>query len=200
MTRLATIATPLLTLGLLGALTACSGAAPVSAPSVTPATSTVPATSPATPTSSPPSTTTAPATSSTTTPATPTKTSTKARPGSTTASTPVVDQTSPEGAMTSWLASMVAGKSETVCSLMASGGTPISQIQGAAQKCADTVEPTVKDLSKIRASFDGLKISGATVNADQASFEAARTTPALAAPVIATLKAVKIGSKWYITP
>lgn len=102
--------------------------------------------------------------------------------------------------MTAWLGSMVAGDSKAVCALMASDGTPITKLKGAQQSCASTVAPTVKELSKVRAAFAGLSITGATVKADQASFESAKTTPTLAANVISTLKAVKIGAKWYVTP
>ena len=45
------------------------------------------------------------------------------------------DQTTPEAAMTSWLAAMVSGDGNTVCRLMSTGGKPIPSIPGAEAAC-----------------------------------------------------------------
>lgn len=191
MHQLARVASAAVTLGLCCVLTACSGAADPAGPSAAP--STASAASSATITTQPPTTTSTTSTSTTST-----------EPGASTTTTspsaPVIDQSSPEGAMTAWLGSMVSGDSKAVCALMASNGKPISEIKGAQQSCAATVAPTVKELSKVRSAFAGLRISGATTKGDAATFESATTTPALAAKVVSGLKAVKIGAKWFITP
>jgi hypothetical protein len=54
-------------------------------------------------------------------------------------------------------------------------------------------------IKELGAAFKGLKITGATVSGDTASFESVTTEPALAADVVATFKAVRIGGKWYVT-
>ena len=102
--------------------------------------------------------------------------------------------------MTAWLSAMVAGDGAAVCSLMASGDRPITEIQGAGEKCAAAIAPSVGQLKKIGGAFAGLTITGATVKGDEATFTAATTRPPSAAAVIGGLKAVKIGSKWFITP
>ncbi|MDN5765317.1 MAG: hypothetical protein L0H96_19625 [Humibacillus sp.] len=111
-----------------------------------------------------------------------------------------IDQSTPEGVVTSWLGSMVSGDSTAVCGLMASGGKPITEIEGAGSTCATMIAPTVSQLKKVGGAFAGLRITGATVKGDSATFEKANTQPPLAAKVISGLKAVKIGSKWYVTP
>ncbi|MEO5744846.1 MAG: hypothetical protein ABIQ53_09705, partial [Terracoccus sp.] len=96
--------------------------------------------------------------------------------------------------------SMVTGDSTAVCSLMASGGKPISEIDGAGATCSKMIAPTVSELKKVGGAFAGLRITGASVKGNAATFEKASTQPALAARVISGLKAVKVGSKWYVTP
>jgi hypothetical protein len=119
---------------------------------------------------------------------------------STTAATPVaVDQSTPEAAMTSWLGSMVAGDGKTVCELMATGGKTITSIPGAAAACGKTITPMLDQLKELSGAFSGLKISGATVTGDKATFESVTTEPALAADVVSNFKAVRIGGKWYVT-
>ncbi|WP_076258287.1 hypothetical protein [Intrasporangium flavum] len=119
---------------------------------------------------------------------------------STTAATPVaVDQSTPEAAMTSWLGSMVAGDGKTVCELMATGGKTISSIPGAAAACGKTITPMLDQLKELAGAFQGLKITGATVNGNKATFESVTTEPALAADVVSNFKAVRIGGKWYVT-
>lgn len=110
-----------------------------------------------------------------------------------------VDQSTPESVMTSWLESMVAGDGNTVCGLMATGGKAISSIAGAAAACGKTITPMLDQIKELGAAFKGLKISGATVKGDQATFESVTTEPALAADVVASFKAVRIGGKWYVT-
>jgi hypothetical protein len=110
-----------------------------------------------------------------------------------------VDQTTPEAVMTSWLSAMVAGDGNTVCGLMATNGKAISSIPNAAAACGKTITPMLDQIKELGAAFKGLKISGATVNGNQATFESVTTEPALAADVVASFKAVKIGGKWYVT-
>jgi hypothetical protein len=110
-----------------------------------------------------------------------------------------VDQSTPEAAMTSWLGAMVAGDGNTVCELMATGGKAISSIPGAAAACGKTITPMLDQIKELGAAFQGLKISGATVNGNNATFESVTTEPALAADVVSSFKAVKIGGKWYVT-
>ncbi len=125
---------------------------------------------------------------------------TSAAGDSTTAAKPVVvDQSTPEAAMTSWLGSMVAGDGKTVCELMATGGKTISSIPGAAAACGKTITPMLDQLKELAGAFQGLKITGATVSGDNATFESVTTEPALAADVVSSFKAVRIGGKWYVT-
>ena len=110
-----------------------------------------------------------------------------------------VDQSTPEAAMTSWLGAMVAGDGNSVCALMATKGKAISSIPGAAATCGKTITPMLDQVKDLGAAFKGLKITGATVNGDTASFESVTTEPALAADVVSSFKAVRIGGKWYVT-
>lgn len=111
----------------------------------------------------------------------------------------VVDQSTPERAMTSWLTAMLEGNGTTVCGLMASGDTAIVQLPAAQEQCAEMIAPMLGQLSSVKAMFGGLKITGATVSGDTADFASATTKPALAAEIIASLKAVRLDGKWYIT-
>ncbi|CAN7286501.1 hypothetical protein LJR027_001279 [Terrabacter sp. LjRoot27] len=119
--------------------------------------------------------------------------------GTTSATAGPVDQSTPEAAMTSWLGAMVAGDGNTVCELMATGGKAISSIPGAAAACGKTITPMLDQIKELGAAFQGLKISGATVSGNNATFESVTTEPALAADVVSSFKAVKIGGKWYVT-
>lgn len=119
--------------------------------------------------------------------------------GTGTAPAVAIDQSTPEGAMTSWLGAMVGGKSADVCNLMASNGKPIASLDGASDACAKAIAPTLQQLSSLGQYFEGLSIKGATVKGENATFDAATTTPAMAASVIKNFKAVKIDSKWYVT-
>ena len=110
-----------------------------------------------------------------------------------------VDQSTPEAAMTSWLGAMVAGDGNSVCALMATKGKTISSIPGAAATCGKTITPMLGQIKELGAAFQGLKITGATVDGDTASFESVTTEPPLAADVVASFKAVRIGGKWYVT-
>jgi hypothetical protein len=94
---------------------------------------------------------------------------------------------------------MVAGDGNSVCALMAAKGKTISSIPGAAATCGKTITPMLDQIKELGAAFQGLKITGATVNGDTASFESVTTEPALAAEVVASFKAVRIGGKWYVT-
>jgi hypothetical protein len=190
------LTTAALALVLAGSLTACAKTADV-AP---------------TPTSSAPapltSTTPGDPTSSGTTPAvTPSGSVTGSVTGSATGGTattgtaaPVaVDQSTPEAAMTSWLGAMVAGQGQTVCTLMATNNQAISSIPGAAEACGSKITPMLDQIKQLGAVFNGLKISGATVKGNSATFESVTTTPALAADVVSNFKAVKIDGKWYVS-
>lgn len=119
--------------------------------------------------------------------------------GTGTATAGPVDQSTPEAAMTSWLGAMVAGQGNTVCELMAAGGKTISSIPGAAAACGKTITPMLDQIKSLGSAFQGLKISGATVTGDNATFESVTTEPALAADVVSSFKAVRIGGKWYVT-
>ena len=110
-----------------------------------------------------------------------------------------VDQSTPEAAMASWLGAMVTGDGSSVCALMATKGKTISSIPGAAATCGKTITPMLDQIKDLGAAFQGLKITGATVNGDTASFESVTTEPALAADVVASFKAVRIGGRWYVT-
>ncbi|HYQ33884.1 MAG TPA: hypothetical protein VEQ83_11770 [Lapillicoccus sp.] len=165
-------------LALSVSLAACSKAADQASPPSTPAASTSSATTP-----------------SGTSSDTPTGTGTSTAG----ATAGPVDQSTPEAAMTSWLGAMVAGDGNSVCALMATKGKAISSIPGAAATCGKTITPMLDQIKELGAAFKGLKITGATVNGDTASFESVTTEPALAAGVVATFKAVRIGGKWYVT-
>jgi hypothetical protein len=109
------------------------------------------------------------------------------------------DQSTPEAAMTSWLAAMVSGDGNTVCRLMSTGGKPITSIPGAAPACGKRITPMLDQLKELGAAFKGLQITGATVKGDTATFESVTTEPALAADVVRSFKAVRVGGKWYVT-
>lgn len=130
------------------------------------------------------------ATSSTTSTATPTATPTTSGPP---------DQSTPEAAMTTWLNAMVSGDGDAVCSVMAADGKAITSIPGAFKSCGKTITPMLDSLKELGSAFEGLSITGATVNGKKATFESVTTDPPLAAEVVSSFKAVKIGSKWYIT-
>ena len=101
--------------------------------------------------------------------------------------------------MTTWLGAMVVGDGQAVCTIMAFGGKPMSSIPGAADGCASSITPMLDQIKQLGAVFQGLKISGATVKGDTATFESVTTTPALAADVVSNFKAVKIDGKWYVS-
>jgi len=109
------------------------------------------------------------------------------------------DQSTPEAAMTSWLGAMVSGDGNTVCRLMSTGGKPIPSIPGAAAACGKKITPMLDQLKELGAAFKGLQITGATVKGDTATFDSVTTEPALAADVVRSFKAVRIGGKWYVT-
>ena len=111
----------------------------------------------------------------------------------------VVDQSTPEAAMTSWLSAMVAGEGKTVCTLMATGGKTISSIPGAAAACGTTITPMLDQIKELGGAFQGLTINGATVSDNKATFESVTTEPPMAADVVSSFQAVRIGGKWYIT-
>ena len=149
----------------------------------------------------PPSTPAASASSATTPSGTSSDTPTGSGTGTSTAGATAgpVDQSTPEAAMASWLGAMVTGDGSSVCALMATKGKAISSIPGAAASCGKTITPMLDQIKELGAAFRGLKITGAKVNGDTASFESVTTEPALAADVVASFKAVRIGGKWYVT-
>jgi hypothetical protein len=118
--------------------------------------------------------------------------------GSGTAAPVPVDQSTPEAAMTSWLGAMVAGQGQTVCDVMAIKGQPIKDIAGAAKACGEKITPMLEKITALGGAFAGLKITGATVSGNTASFDSVTTTPALAADVVSSFKAVKVDGKWYV--
>lgn len=190
------------TLTLCAVLTACSSAGEPTGPAVgsTTAGSSTSTTTPTTTSATPPTDSTSDATSSTTEPSSTVSGTAGPTPTSSTSTPVTIDQSTPEGAMTAWLGAMVSGDSTEVCALMASGGKPITDIAGAGKSCSTMIAPTVSELKKVGGAFAGLRITGATVKGNTATFEKATTKPALAGKVISGLKAVKVGSKWYVTP
>ncbi|MCU1536439.1 MAG: hypothetical protein JWP82_790 [Humibacillus sp.] len=186
MTKLTTAALALLLVGLLAACSKDTGA------SGTPA-------SPAASSSSSSSSSAAPTTPATSATSA-TSGSTPTAGGSATSAAPVtVDQSTPEAAMTSWLGAMVAGQGQTVCDVMAIKGQPIKEIEGAAKACGEKITPMLDKITALGGAFTGLQISGATVSGDTATFESVTTTPALAADVVSTFQAVKVGGLWYVS-
>lgn len=111
----------------------------------------------------------------------------------------VVDQSSPEGAMTSWLMAMFAGDTAAVCSLMASRGKAIAEVPQAVETCSSMIGTMLEQLAPLADAFRGLTIDGATITGDTATFESATTQPAMAAQIIRSFKAVRIDGDWYIT-
>ncbi len=101
--------------------------------------------------------------------------------------------------MTAWLTAMLEGDGTMVCGLMASGETAIADLPAAQGQCAEMIAPMLEQLSSVKAMFGGLKITGATISGDTADFASATTKPALAAEIIASLKAVRLDGKWYVT-
>ncbi|EWT03835.1 hypothetical protein N864_13115, partial [Intrasporangium chromatireducens Q5-1] len=121
--------------------------------------------------------------------------------GAGTTATPAkpVDQSTPDAVMTGWLTALLNGDSSTVCGLMAANGTAIEDLPNAKEQCAQAVTPMLEQLQSAKDMFKGLKVEGATVQGDTATFASARTTPELAASIIKNLKAVKLKGKWYVT-
>ena len=101
--------------------------------------------------------------------------------------------------MTSWLEAMVAGEGQTVCDLMATDDKPISSVPGAADACGSTITPMLAQIRQLGSVFTGLTISGATIKGNTATFEGVTTNPAIAADVVSSFKAVRIGGKWYVS-
>ncbi len=197
MHKLTTVtAAALLALGLSACSKADDAATPAPASPAPSSTSSAPSTPATTATTPATSTESSTPSDSASTPAAGGATST---PATSTGSAAAIDQSTPEAAMTSWLNSMVAGDGTAVCNLMASGGKAISEIEGAGESCGKTITPLLQQVKGLGSVLSNLDIEGATVKGDDATFEAATTTPAAAAQVIASFKAVKIGSKWYVT-
>jgi hypothetical protein len=111
----------------------------------------------------------------------------------------VVDQSTPEAAMTSWLTAMLAGDKQAVCALMASRGKAIATVPQAMEACSSMIGGMLDQLQPFAPAFEGLTIKGATVSGDTASFESATTQPATAARIIRSFKAVRIDGDWYVT-
>lgn len=119
--------------------------------------------------------------------------------GTGTATPVVVDQSSPEAAMTSWLMAMFAGDTGAVCSLMASQGKAIAEVPQAVETCSSMIGTMLEQLAPLADAFRGLTIDGATITGDTATFESATTQPAMAAQIIRSFKAVHIDGDWYVT-
>lgn len=185
--------TGVLALGLAASLAACSSS---TAPNATPSAA-----------ASSPSSTTTPTTTASTSAPTPTgagtsESSTSSAPETTSPSPApggAIDQSTPEAVMTAWLNALVDGKTSDICALTAIDGKLISDVQGGQEQCTKGLGAMAGSLKSASKLFDGLTIKGATVKGDKATFEKATTKPELAAQVISSLAAVKIGSKWYVT-
>lgn len=143
-------------------------------------------------------TTSSATTTATPTSATPTTSATEST-ATTTGTRVAVDQSTPEAAMTSWLNAMFAGDKQSVCALMASGGKAIADVPDAVEACSKMIGSMLEQLKPLADAFQGLKIEGATVSGDTATFESATTTPATAAQIVKGFKAVRISGKWYVT-
>lgn len=135
-----------------------------------------------------------------------TTTSTPTSPAALSSGAPVVvDQSTPEAAMTSWLMAMFAGDTTAVCSLMASQGKAIADVPQAVETCSSMIGTMLDQLDQLdqleplAGAFTGLTIEGATVTGDTATFENATTQPAMAAQIIQSFKAVRIDGDWYVT-
>ena len=102
--------------------------------------------------------------------------------------------------MTSWLGAMVAGDGKTVCDLMATGRQGDLEHPGRGRRPAArrSRRCSTRSSSSARPSR-GSRSRGATVKGNTATFESVTTTPALAADVVSSFKAVKIDGKWYIS-
>lgn len=110
-----------------------------------------------------------------------------------------VDQSTPEAAMTSWLTAMLEGDGATVCGLMAAGKTALADLPEAQRQCAGMLAPMLKEVVSVKDMFTGLSITGASVSGDTATFDKAKTKPALAGTIIANLKTIRLDGKWYVT-
>ena len=163
--------TGVLALGLAASLAACSSStSPTATPSVAP--------------SSPSTTTTSNAPTGA---------------GTTPAADGAIDQTTPEAAMTAFVNALINGKTADICSLTALDGKIVADVQGASEQCTKSFGSLAGSLKSAGSLFEGLTVTGATVNGDKATFDKATTKPELAAQLIKPLAAVKIGSKWYVT-
>lgn len=129
----------------------------------------------------------------------PTTTSPPTSPAPDSSTSVVVDQSTPEAAMTSWLRAMFAGDTTAVCSLMASQGKAIADVPQAVETCSSMIGTMLDQLEPLAGAFTGLTIEGATVTDDTATFENATTQPAMAAQIIRSFKAVRIDGDWYVT-
>lgn len=110
-----------------------------------------------------------------------------------------IDQSTPEAAMTSYLNALAAGKTEDVCALTAFGDKRFQDVPNGLEQCKKGLSGFSDALKPLADLLDGLRIEGATVKGDKATFTKAKTTPELASTLIQTLKAVKIDGKWYVT-
>ena len=174
-----------LTLGLALSLAACSSSTdPATTPSAAPNSAS---------TSAAPTTPTDTGASESSTSTAPESTSQTAAPAGS------IDQSTPEAVMTAWLNALVDGKTADICSLTAVDGKLITDVQGGQEQCTKGLGSLAGSLKSAGSLFDGLTITGATVKGDKATFDQAKTKPELAATVIKSLAAVKIGSKWYVT-
>ncbi len=178
-----------LALGLAASLAACSsGAEPAATPSAAPNSA---------------SSTTSTTTTTTTSAATQTQTPTPTPTGDDTPPAPAadgtIDQGTPEAVMTAWLNALVDGKTADICTLTAVDGKLVTDVKGGKEQCTKGLGALAGSLKSAGSLFDGLTITGATIKGDKATFEKATTKPELAAQVISSLAAVKIGSKWYVT-
>ena len=101
--------------------------------------------------------------------------------------------------MTAWVNALVDAKTADICTLTALDGKIASDVEGGKEKCTQTLGSLPGSLKSASSLLAGLSITGATIQGNKATFEKATTKPELAAQVIASLAAVKIGSKWYVT-
>lgn len=108
-------------------------------------------------------------------------------------------QETPETAAEVMLHSFGAGDARGACSIMASGTTTLEGNEDGLKACEDALKPLLDQLGQAAPQLKEAKVTGATINGDNASFENATATPEMAASVIQSMKAVKIKDKWYMT-
>lgn len=106
------------------------------------------------------------------------------------------DQSTPEAAVHSALAEVANGDAAAACEYVAFQNQPVSENPDAMQACEQQMQGMVQSFGPAAGT---VRVSGATVDGDQASFVEATVEPAEAQQIVGALQAVRIDEKWYIT-